>query len=56
MKTGVIGLGQIGGGIAVCLARAGQLAGVYDVRKGASDALEGVPSVVASPAELARAS
>ena len=56
MKTGVIGLGQIGGGVAICLARAGQLSGVYDMRKDAADALEGVPPVLASPAELARVS
>ncbi len=53
-KAGVIGLGQIGGGVAICLARAGVLAAVYDVRPDASAGLDGVPPVVATPAELAR--
>jgi 3-hydroxyisobutyrate dehydrogenase len=53
-KAGVIGLGQIGGGVAICLARAGVLAAVYDVRPDAATALVGVPPVVATPAELAR--
>ncbi|MES2156234.1 MAG: NAD(P)-dependent oxidoreductase [Pseudomonadota bacterium] len=53
-NAGVIGLGQIGAGVAICLARSGQLAAVYDVRADAADTLEGVPPVVASPAELAR--
>lgn len=52
--AGVIGLGQIGAGVAICLARSGQLAAVYDVRPDAADTLDGVPPVVASPAELAR--
>jgi 3-hydroxyisobutyrate dehydrogenase len=50
----VIGLGAIGGGVAVCLARSGHLAAVYDVRPEVVKDLEGVPPVVASPAELAR--
>lgn len=54
LKTGVIGLGQIGGGVAVCLARAGLLAAVYDVRPEAAEGLEGVPGCAASPAEVAR--
>ncbi|WP_404477019.1 NAD(P)-dependent oxidoreductase [Novosphingobium sp. BL-52-GroH] len=53
-SAGVIGLGQIGAGVAICLARTGQLAAVYDIRPDASDMLEGVPPVVATPAELAR--
>ncbi len=53
-KAGVIGLGQIGAGVAICLARSNQLAAVYDIRPDAADTLEGVPAVVASPAELAR--
>jgi 3-hydroxyisobutyrate dehydrogenase len=52
--AGVIGLGAIGGGVAVCLARSKQLAAVYDVRPEAVKDLENVPAVVASPAELAR--
>jgi 3-hydroxyisobutyrate dehydrogenase len=53
-KAGVIGLGAIGGGVAVCLARSGHLAAVYDLRPEVVEDLEGVPPVVASPAELAR--
>ena len=53
-NAGVIGLGQIGAGVAICLARSSQLAAVYDVRADAADTLDGVPPVVASPAELAR--
>jgi 3-hydroxyisobutyrate dehydrogenase len=53
-KAGVIGLGAIGGGVAVCLARSGHLAAVYDIRPEVVQDLEGVPPVVASPAELAR--
>jgi 3-hydroxyisobutyrate dehydrogenase len=53
-RAGVIGLGAIGGGVAVCLARSKQLTAVYDVRPEAVKDLEGVPAVVASPAELAR--
>ena len=53
-NAGVIGLGQIGAGVAICLARSGQLAAVYDVRADAADTLEGVPPVVASPADRAR--
>jgi 3-hydroxyisobutyrate dehydrogenase len=53
-KAGVIGLGMIGGGVAVCLARSGHLAAVYDVRPEAVQGLAGVPPVLGSPAELAR--
>jgi 3-hydroxyisobutyrate dehydrogenase len=53
-RAGVIGLGVIGGGVAVCLARSKKLAAVYDVRPEAVTDLEGVPAVVGSPAELAR--
>jgi 3-hydroxyisobutyrate dehydrogenase len=52
-KAGVIGLGVIGSGVALCLARAGMLHAVYDVRKDASDGLEGVPPVEGTPRELA---
>ncbi len=55
-KAGVIGLGVIGSGVALCLARAGMLAAVYDVRKNAADELEGVPPVISSPRELAEKS
>jgi 3-hydroxyisobutyrate dehydrogenase-like beta-hydroxyacid dehydrogenase len=53
LQAGVIGLGQIGGGVAVCLARAGRLAAVYDVYPEVAAKLEGVPACVSSPAELA---
>lgn len=53
-SAGVIGLGQIGAGVAICLARTNQLAAVYDIRADAAETLEGVPPVVATPAELAR--
>ena len=53
-RGGVIGLGKIGGGVAVCLARAGRLASVYDVRLNAADELEGLPKCVNSPADVAR--
>ena len=55
-KAGVIGLGVIGSGVALCLARAGILTAVYDVRKNAADELEGVPPVISSPRELAEKS
>lgn len=48
LKTGVVGLGMIGGGVAVCLAREGLLEAVYDVRPDAAEALEGVPSCLPS--------
>jgi 3-hydroxyisobutyrate dehydrogenase len=54
-KAGVIGLGMIGGGVALCLARADLLGAVYDVRPNAADALEGVPAVAASPRAVAEA-
>lgn len=54
MKAGVIGLGAIGGGVAICLARSGQLAAVYDVRPDAAAKLDGVPAVCATPAQVAR--
>jgi 3-hydroxyisobutyrate dehydrogenase len=56
IKAGVIGLGQIGGGIAQCLARSASLAGAYDVRPEASAGLEGVGPCATSPMQLARQS
>lgn len=53
-EAGVIGLGTIGSGVAICLARTGQLGAVYDVRADAAEGLAGVPQVAASPAELAK--
>lgn len=52
-RSGVIGLGQIGGGVATCLVRAGLLEAVYDVRPDAAARLGGMPFMAASPAELA---
>ena len=54
LKTGVIGLGMIGGGVAICLARADSLTAVFDVRTDAADKLEGVPACANSLAELAQ--
>lgn len=57
MKTGgVIGLGGIGGGVAQCLQRSGQLAAIYDVRAAAADAIPGAPPMSATPRDLAAAS
>lgn len=53
---GVIGLGGIGGGVAKCLQRSGQLAAIYDVRPAAADNVPGAPSMSATPRELAAAS
>ncbi|MDB6062640.1 MAG: hypothetical protein JWM78_2743 [Verrucomicrobiaceae bacterium] len=54
LRAGVIGLGQIGGGVAICLARKQRPLAVYDVRPDAADRLEGVPAVLESPAAVAR--
>ena len=57
LRPGVIGLGMIGGGVAVSLARSGlPPAAVHDVRQDAADGLEGVPPCVASPAAVAAVS
>lgn len=53
LRAGVVGLGQIGGGVAVSLARSGRAPKVYDLRSDASDELSGVPAVVESPAVVA---
>lgn len=53
-RAGVIGLGMIGGGVAVSLARSGRTPVVYDIRREAADVLPGVPAAVESPAEVAR--
>jgi 3-hydroxyisobutyrate dehydrogenase-like beta-hydroxyacid dehydrogenase len=52
-NAGVIGLGNIGGGVAVSLARAGRLAAVYDVVPDKAAALEGVAANAEAPAEVA---
>ena len=57
MKTGgVIGLGGIGGGVAQCLQRSGQLAAIYDVRAEAAAKVPGAPPMSATPRDLAAAS
>lgn len=56
LRAGVVGLGMIGGGVAVSLARSGSAPAVFDVRPDAADGLPGVPDVLASPAEVAAAS
>lgn len=55
-RAGVIGLGMIGGGVAVSLARSGRVPAVFDIRPDAADQLPGVPAVLASPAEVAAVS
>jgi 3-hydroxyisobutyrate dehydrogenase-like beta-hydroxyacid dehydrogenase len=55
-RAGVIGLGMIGGGVAVSLARRGRIPAVYDIRSDAADGLVDVPAPLGSPAEVARAS
>lgn len=57
MKTGgVIGLGGIGGGVAQCLQRSGQLSAIYDVRAEAAERVPGAPPMSATPKDLAAAS
>lgn len=51
-RSGVIGLGMIGGGVAVSLANRGRVPVVHDVRRDAAD-LPGEPEAVASPVEVA---
>ncbi|MCW2718328.1 NAD(P)-binding domain-containing protein [Pseudonocardia sp.] len=55
-RAGVIGLGMIGGGVAVSLARRGRVPAVFDIRPDAADGLAGVPAPLGSPADVARAS
>ena len=55
-SAGVIGLGMIGGGVAVSLATSGRpAAAVFDVRPEVAEGLAGVPTPVGSPAEVAAA-
>ena len=53
---GVIGLGGIGGGVAKCLQRSGQLSAIYDVRAESAANVPGAPAMSASPRDLAAAS
>jgi 3-hydroxyisobutyrate dehydrogenase len=52
LRAGVIGLGAIGGGVAVSLARNKRPLAVYDVRPDAAATLDGVPAVERSPAAV----
>lgn len=57
LKAGVVGLGQMGGGAAICLARAGRPLSVYDINPEAALKWEDghlVPPVAANCAEVAR--
>ena len=55
LRAGVIGLGMIGGGVAVSMARSGLTpSAVYDVRADASEGLAGVPRQVSAPSDVAR--
>jgi len=56
LRAGVIGLGMIGGGVAVSLARSGRVPAVYDIRRDAAEGLAGVPAAFDSPAQVARES
>ncbi len=56
LRAGVVGLGMIGGGVAVSLARSGRIPTVYDVRPDIAASLKGVPDQVATIAEVARES
>jgi 3-hydroxyisobutyrate dehydrogenase-like beta-hydroxyacid dehydrogenase len=56
LRVGVVGLGTIGGGMAVSLARRGRLPAVYDVRREAALGLTEVSDLLNSPAEVAAAS
>jgi 3-hydroxyisobutyrate dehydrogenase-like beta-hydroxyacid dehydrogenase len=51
-RVGVIGLGEIGGGVAVSMARRGRVPSVFDVRPDAAADLEGVPAQQDSVAEV----
>jgi len=53
LRAGVVGLGMIGGGVAVSLARRNRIPAVFDIRPDAADTLPGVPSVLSSPCEVA---
>jgi len=56
LRAGVVGLGMIGGGVAVSLARRGRTPAVYDIRPNAADTLPDVEKPLDSPADVARAS
>ena len=54
LRAGIVGLGAIGGGAAVSMARRGRIPAVYDVRPETADALDGIPAVKGSPADVTR--
>ncbi|MBD0293874.1 MAG: NAD-binding protein [Flavisolibacter sp.] len=56
LRAGVVGLGMIGGGVAVSLVRRNRIPAVYDIRPDAADSLGDVPHPLSSPAEVAKAS
>lgn len=56
LTAGVVGLGEIGAGVAGALARAGTDLVVYDVRAEATAAFAGTATVVDGPAQLGSAS
>ncbi|MEU9149817.1 NAD(P)-binding domain-containing protein [Streptomyces sp. NPDC048417] len=56
LRAGVVGLGMIGGGVAVSMARNGRVPAVYDIRPDASSDLAGVPDPLSCPADVAEAS
>ncbi|MDB5279628.1 MAG: hypothetical protein JWR61_4583 [Ferruginibacter sp.] len=55
-RAGVVGLGMIGGGVAISLVRRGRIPAVYDIRPDAADSMPGVPHPLRSPAEVAKSS
>ncbi|WP_081290148.1 NAD(P)-dependent oxidoreductase [Mycobacterium asiaticum] len=52
LRAGVIGLGEIGGGVAISMARRGRAPSVFDVRPDAAANLEGVPAQLDSVAAV----
>jgi 3-hydroxyisobutyrate dehydrogenase-like beta-hydroxyacid dehydrogenase len=56
LRTGVIGLGTIGGGIATSLARRGHTPALYDIRPDTASRLGGQWALLGSPGEVAAAS
>lgn len=54
VRAGVIGLGEIGGGVAVSMVRRGRVPSVFDVRPDAAAGLDGVPAQLDSVASVTR--
>lgn len=54
LKVGIIGLGNIGKGVAIPLAKAGMLAACYDVRANAAEDLEGIVKMSSSASDVAK--